>query len=155
MKKEDEVFGMITFDYTWSRMLEMTFMGERAEIVLLISGDEDGDFEEGQYKAYNMLMDKWEVICPVLADKVLEYYTDRRCELGYDEECNESFPEIADADELLRHITLTGIKIPHQTERSGRSVGISFDCTWDNENGLGIKLCDEEAIKVGYQDVAL
>lgn len=155
MKKEDEVFGMIEFDYSWSKMEEIVFWGKREEIVLLISGDEGGNFEEEQYKAYNMLMKKWEDICPLFLESVLEYYTDRRIELGYDEEYNERFPEITNINELLEHITLVGIKIPYQMVGNGRRVGISFDCTWDTENGLGIKLCDEEVIKVGYQDVAL
>ncbi|WP_391509674.1 DUF6985 domain-containing protein, partial [Bacillus paramycoides] len=37
----------------------------------------------------------------------------------------------------------------------GRDVGVSFDCSWDEENGLGIRLINERADEVGYQDVAI
>ncbi|PGD56642.1 DUF2004 domain-containing protein, partial [Bacillus toyonensis] len=28
-------------------------------------------------------------------------------------------------------------------------------CTWDTENGLGIRLLNEKVTEVGYQDVAI
>lgn len=36
-----------------------------------------------------------------------------------------------------------------------RDIGITFDCTWDIENGLGIRLLNERVTEVGYQDVAI
>lgn len=30
-----------------------------------------------------------------------------------------------------------------------------FDCSWDKENGLGLRLVNEEIMEVGYQDVAI
>lgn len=56
---------------------------------------------------------------------------------------------------MLEHITLVGIKVPYGELYGGRSIGISFDCTWDSENGIGIRLSDEKVIEVGYQDVAI
>ncbi|EAA0025481.1 DUF2004 domain-containing protein, partial [Listeria monocytogenes] len=58
-------------------------------------------------------------------------------------------------EEMLEHITLVGIKVPYGELYGGRSIGISFDCTWDSENGIGIRLSDEKVIEVGYQDVAI
>ncbi|MEC1180069.1 contractile injection system protein, VgrG/Pvc8 family [Metasolibacillus meyeri] len=36
-----------------------------------------------------------------------------------------------------------------------RDIGITFYCTWDSENGIGIRLLNEEITEVGYQDVAI
>ena len=47
------------------------------------------------------------------------------------------------------------IKIPYAEIYGGRSIGLSFDCTWDNENGLGLRLSDENVTKVGFQDIAI
>ena len=33
-----------------------------------------------------------------------------------------------------------GIKVPYAEIYGGRSIGLSFDCSWDEENGLGIRL---------------
>jgi len=68
---------------------------------------------------------------------------------------NERYPEIRSIEQLISHITLVGIKVPYAEMYGGRSIGLSFDCTWDDENGIGVRLNDERVIKIGFQDVAL
>ncbi|EIT83641.1 hypothetical protein A374_19465 [Fictibacillus macauensis ZFHKF-1] len=34
-------------------------------------------------------------------------------------------------------------------------IGLTFDCTWDLENELGLCLVKGEVTEVGYQDVVL
>lgn len=148
---EDEVFGKLTFDYTWFRYEKIIFCGEEKDIVILVAGEEDGKFEEGQYEAYKMLKSKWINIQDEVLESILDYYRNQREELGYDKESGE----ITTIKDLLNYITLVGIKIQYADIYGGRSIGLSFDCTWEDENGLGIRLCDEHVIKVGYQDVAI
>ncbi len=151
----DEIFGELEYDYTWYRKDHMLFAGKKEEIVILVAGDEEGDFEEGQYEAFKMLNNKWDEIQEMLLEKILEYYMGRREELGYEIEQNKDYPEILSTKQLLEHITLVGIKIPYAEIYGGRSVGLSFDCTWDKENGLGARLSDENVIRVGFQDIAI
>ena len=35
----------------------------------------------------------------------------------------------------------------------GREIGITFKCTWDIENGVGVRLLNEKVVEVGYQDI--
>lgn len=151
----NEVFGKLTFNYTWSKDEKILFGGKEVDIVILIAGDEDGEFEEGQYEAYKMLKSKWIDIQDKLLESILVYYENRREELGYDIEANRNYPEIKTTNEILKHITLVGIKIPYAEIYGGRSIGLSFDCTWDDENGLGLRLNDEDVLKVGFQDIAI
>lgn len=88
-------------------------------------------------------------------DAILKYYIQKRHELGYDVEVNESYPLITSTDQLLNYISLSGITIPFPDINEGRDIGITFDCTWDNENGLGLRVVNEQVLKVGYQDVAI
>lgn len=155
MMIDNEVFGKLTFDYTWSKNEQVLFGEKEISIVLLVAGDESGEFEEGQYEAYRMLMSKWIEIQDTLLENILVYYKNKRFELGYDNKQNEKYPIISTKNELLNHITLVGIKIPYAEIYNGRSVGISFDCTWDEENGLGLRLSDETVIRVGFQDIAI
>ena len=151
----DKIFGEIEFDYTWSRDEEIIFNDKKENIVLLIAGDEDGEFEEGQYEAYTSLKNKWDTIQKNILPSILEYYKTIREELGFDVVENDNYPNIEDEAELLTHITLVGIKVPYAELYGGRSIGLSFDCTWDEENGVGVRLSDEEVIEVGFQDVAI
>ncbi len=151
---DNAVFGKLEYDYTWYRNCKINFFNKEAEIVILISGD-DEEFEEGQYDAYKALMNDWDNIQLTFLEAILEYYKNRREELGYDIEANENYPQIDTTRQLLDYITLVGIKIPYADIYGGRSVGISFDCRWDMENGLGLRLNNEQVIKVGSQDVAI
>lgn len=151
----NEVFGEIEFDYTWYKEEEILFNEKKEEIVLLIAGDEDGEFEQGQYEAYTIFRDKWHTIQKNILPSILEYYNARREELGYDVEINTDYPYIENENVLLKHITLVGVKVPYADIYGGRSIGLSFDCSWDDENGLGIRLNNEEVIDVGFQDIAI
>lgn len=155
MMINNEIFGKLIFDYIWSRNEEILFNGKKEDIVLLVAGDEDGEFEEGQYEAYKMLKSKWDGIQEKVLSPILKYYKDRREELGYNVQQNANYPDIKTVNELLNYITLVGIKVPYAGIYGGRSIGLSFDCFWDEENGLGIRLNDESVIEVGFQDIAI
>lgn len=152
---DNEIFGKLEFDYTWYKKEKILFGGKEEEINILVAGGEEGEFENGQYEAYNMLRAKWSDIQEMILEKILYYYKNRREELGYDIVQSEKYPEILSINQLLEHITLVGIKIPYADIYGGRSIGLSFDCTWDNENGLGLRLNDENVTKVGSQDIAI
>ena len=49
-------------------------LGKDTEIALLIGGEDDGKFDEGQYVAYNSLMDNWEKIQHNILQPILNYY---------------------------------------------------------------------------------
>lgn len=151
----DSIFGQIEYEYIWSRNSRINFLNKEVDIMLIIAGDDDGKFEDGQYEAYQVLINCWNGIQETLLKFILDYYKEKRKELGYDIEFNEHYPEIKSTKELLNYITLVGIKVPYANIYGGRSIGISFDCTWDEENGVGLRLNDEQVVEVGYQDIAI
>ncbi|EOV9527778.1 MULTISPECIES: DUF6985 domain-containing protein [Bacillus cereus group] len=155
MTINDKVFGELDYQYKWVGYRTIKFLGKDTEIALLVGGTEDGDFDEGQYMAYNSLMDNWEKIQHSILQPILDYYKEKRHELGYDVAFNEDYPLIETVDQLIEHITLVGISVPYDFLRDGRDIGVSFDCSWDEENGLGIRLINEKVDEVGYQDVAI
>lgn len=155
MKINDLVFGEIEYEYIWSKNITIKFVDKENEISLMINGDEDGEFEEEQYIAYKSLMEKWDYIQDNILDSILNYYKEKRHELGYDIEKNEAYIPIETKEELLKNIVLTGIIIPYSGVYDGRESGVTFDCTWDKENGIGVYLVDEKVIEVGYQDIVM
>lgn len=151
----DIVFGELEFNYIWFKYTPIRFFDKEQNIILMVAGDEDGEFEDGQYDAYKALMDQWESLPNTFLNPILDYYNEKREELGFHIEFNENYPAIESVEELLTHITLTGIKVPYANIYGERSIGISFDCSWDLENGLGLRLNNEQVIEVGYQDIAV
>lgn len=52
-------------------------------------------------------------------------------------------------------ISLDGIVVTYAGIYEGRDMGIIFNCIWDTENGLGLRLLNEKVTEVGYQDIAI
>lgn len=151
----DAVFGELEYNYGWVRYTTIEFCGKEAEIALMVKGEEDGKFDEEQYIAYKSLMQNWEQLQQGFLQAILDYYKQERQELGYDIEVNENYPQIESINQLLEMINLVGIVVPYGDIYEERDIGITFDCTWDIENGLGIRLLNERVAEVGYQDVAI
>ena len=74
--------------------------------------------------------------------------------MGYDDNSNQDYPEIANIEELKDMIGLDAIIIPNEGIYDGRCVALAFHCSWDDENGLGVVLVDEQISEIGYQDIA-
>ena len=155
MTLNNPIFGELEYEYGWVKDTTIYFFGKEIEIALLIDGEEDGKFDEEQYTAYQSLMQNWEQLQRKFLQPILEYYQQKRHDLGYDIEFNENYPLVETTDQLIKMITLEGIVVPYGDILKGRDIGILFNCTWDVENGLGLRLIDENVTDVGYQDVAI
>jgi hypothetical protein len=155
MKMNDSVFGELEHDYVWTKDTTIQFFENENKISLMIDGDEDGIFDEEQYLAYQALMKNWNDLQQNFLQKLLEYYQQRRYELGYDIAFNENYPLVETTGQILEMIELDGIVVPYGDIREGRDIGVLFNCSWDKENGVGLRLLDEEVIEVGYQDIVI
>lgn len=151
----DDVFGELEYNYAWAKYTTIDFYGKEFEIALMVSGEEDGKFDEEQYEAYRWLMKNWKSVQEGLLRTILNYYKETRHELGYDVVFDENYPLIETTAQLFDRIKLVGINIPYARNLKGRCIGLMFDCTWDEENGVGILLIDEKINEIGYQDVAI
>ncbi|AIQ46223.1 cytoplasmic protein [Paenibacillus sp. FSL R7-0273] len=155
MKKNDLIFGDLEYNYSWSKDTTILFFGRETDITLMIDGEEDGEFDEEQYAAYQALMKSWEQLHGSFLEPILNYYRQKRYELGYDIAQNGNYPLVETSDQILEMIALEGIVVPYGDIREGRDIGLLFNCTWDQENGLGLRLLNEEVVDVGYQDIVI
>ncbi|CQR55776.1 DUF6985 domain-containing protein [Paenibacillus riograndensis] len=155
MKINDAIFGELEYEYGWIKDTTIDFCGKESEISIMIDGEEDGEIDEEQYESYTSLMQNWDQLQQGFLQAILDYYIQKRHELGYDVEVNENYPLIETIDKLSEKITLVGITVPFADCFEGRDIGLNFDCIWDIENGLGLRLVNEKIINVGYQDVAI
>jgi len=87
----------------------------------------------------------------------LRYYPVMKKNLdGYDAEEREALmPDVTSVQELSSLIDLKAIWV-HQITKSGLPyVGLEFDCTWDEEHGLGILMNGIRVVEIGDADVAI
>ncbi len=152
---KDEIFGEIEYEFGWSTVINIDFYGNPVEVDLKIDGEEDGQFDEGQYIAYQAFMKSWKEKQQHILNSILTYYGQKRNELGFDIEVNKNYPLVETTSEILEMISIDAIVVPYADIFDGRDIGMAFNCSWDTENGLGIRLLNEKVTKVGYQDVAI
>ncbi|HFU7058629.1 TPA: hypothetical protein ACGN81_005771, partial [Bacillus cereus] len=81
---------------------------QEADIALMIDGEEDGEFSEKQYASYNSLIQNWGHLQQSILQPILDYYKQKRHELGYDVSYNENYPLIETIDQLLERIRIVG-----------------------------------------------
>ncbi|WP_128102971.1 DUF2004 domain-containing protein [Paenibacillus sp. DCT19] len=155
MIKNDPIFGELDYNFVWSRNIVLQFLGEEVEVSLLVDGEKDGRFDEKQYTSYQTLVQNWQLIQFDLMQPMLDYYKQKRHELGYDIIFNENYPNVETTEQLMKMVTLDSIVVPYGEINEERDIGILFNCTWDLENGVGLRLLDEKVVDMGYQDVAI
>lgn len=145
------------YDFTWCGGTSLCFFGNVYDVDLFVYAEEAESFSDIQYESYQKCMVCWNTIQEKTVNAILNYYQSQRFQLGYDEIDTPRFPEIHTAEEIWNHITCTGMIIPYTDIcelYGGRCVCLTFDCTWDEENGVGVRIVNEEVIEVGYQDIA-
>ncbi|MED3885552.1 DUF6985 domain-containing protein [Priestia aryabhattai] len=155
MTINDPIFGELEYEYGWVKNITICLFGKETQIILMIDGEEDGNFDENQYAAYQSFIKNWDNLQPSILQSIVDYYKQKQHELGYDSRLNEHYPLIKTANRILDMITLDGIVVPYADIFEGRDIRMTFHCTWDMENGLGIRLLNEKVVEVGYQDVAI
>jgi len=152
---KDTIFGDIEYELGWSRVIKVDFFESETQVALIIDGEEAGQFDEGQYIAYQAFMKSWKDIQQHILNSILTYYGQKRNELGFDIEVNKNYPLVETTSDILEMISIDAIVVPYADILDGRDIGMTFNCSWDTENGLGIRLLNEKVTKVGYQDVAI
>ena len=143
----DDVFENLEFAGHY--FTKINFLGAECNIDLFISGDDSIDpIEDEQRDAHASFMKSWNSkLQEEVLESILEYYKEKREELGYDIEENDDYPPIENCEQLIKHISLESLIVSYDT------IGLAFGCTWNEEDGIGVEICDGEVTDVGYQDI--
>ena len=85
-----------------------------------------------------------------MAEPVLEYYGIRRSAWGNPPADDPKFPEIKDIQQLRNMYTLKSVVIHDPDANDPDSIGLLYDCTWDDE-GMGIRMTGLHVDEIGIQ----
>ncbi|WP_280559807.1 DUF6985 domain-containing protein [Priestia megaterium] len=75
--------------------------------------------------------------------------------IGNKSEANHVVPKIHSVSGLKRLVEPTELIVRRVRNNGKRRLGLLCDVSWDIENGIGVKIEDEVAEEVGYQDIVL
>ncbi len=150
----NKVFGEIEYEYGWNGSVKMNCFGNEQSVDIVISGEKENEFEQWQYDSFEFFINNWKKIQEEVKISIYEYYCQLRSELGYDDNSNIDFPDVDNADDIVRMIQIDALVIPVPGIYEERCVNLALSCSWDEENGVGIRIINEKVDEVGYQDIA-
>lgn len=105
--------------------------------------------------AYDYLTTNSEEVCKSILTKLLTEYKTLQVDYGYDEdETREVMPNILNIEEFKKIIGLSQIHILNVSKDNIAYVGYQFDCTWDEEHGLGFMTHKNRITAFGGADVS-
>ncbi|WP_413774513.1 DUF6985 domain-containing protein [Listeria booriae] len=154
----DDLFGEIEFDMYWSGKTSITMFGKKREVILSIDGEEDANFSPIQREAYINFMSNMDEIMDAVELGIFEYYEDNYEEyrdMAGEVEADKIAPEISTIEELGNLVIPTQLIVRRVRKNGVRRIGLVCDCTWDIDNGVGVRIENEKVEEVDYQDIVL
>lgn len=148
-------FEGFEYDGAWFKEIDLTFNGKFEKVDVQINGYGENEIPNGGKEAFLYILNAIEQFAHKIGDAALKYYQDRKKELGYECPENSSFPNYKNASDILSVLHLKGITIPDQEDYTDKAVFLVFDCAWDKENGIGIRIVGDKIEEIGGQDIAL
>lgn len=150
----DSIFGELEYDFLWEGKTTITMFDKQYEIGLGINGEEDG-IEQMQRDAYIKFKNSESKIVNDVCNKVYEYYK-HICEFEperLDPRVLEKLPMVNNYMDMKDLIVPIQLCIPELDEE--REVDILFECAWDFELGVGVRIVNEIVTKIGVQNDVL
>ncbi|NOV32197.1 hypothetical protein [Methylomonas sp. ZR1] len=140
-------------DDVLSSVINETFLSDSKKIDIFIEAErfDNIDAEVSRFlDAVNYFISHKEGIEKLVIDKAFEYYCDNILTKKslYEQVFEITIDPLSLAEEVGRLIRLVKIYIDLEADCPS-NIGLSFDCYWDPEHGLGIKLRNLNECEIG------
>lgn len=124
--------------------------------------DTRDSISEIQKKNYNGFIAKQDLLTPEILKKVFEFYKSSYADYkkGWtmagnisDKELEENLPTPTTPEKLKPFFTPAIVHIQNKQDCKEGTIAIEFDCTWDIENGLGVKIENWKVVKASVAEI--
>ena len=129
MDNLNNILSGFSFDYGWRKKEKLVFDA------YLVS-DEITSVQVDAYLEFNSI---FEIQMDKVLDKVTEYY-------------NIYVGKGVNKEDLINKMDALQIIV---LDEKCRTIGVTLECIWDVEHGIGIKFENEILIEIGYQDIVI
>ncbi len=143
--RKDRVFGEMVYKHRWYKQQMVLMFGKSWHIKVVAKAYSGKPITEEQRKAYRIFSEKEEKILKSAEEKLKFYVNDNLEEISMNQ---NKIKKIEHVGELEQIVTPTSLLF----KQDGTPI-LLFDCVWDPENGVAVKLFPE--MVVGPQDVFL
>ncbi len=137
------IFEQLTFrDFGWRTLMFSELMA--AEVQLIVEGSADKPPQDWQRRTLDKFISLQRRLEIPVYRAIHAYYLDTIKE--------RQVGEPIDIEQLKQQLTPTGIIINDLSE-DDEEIGLLFECSWDPEHGLGVRLARWQIDEVGGQDI--
>lgn len=147
LREEDAYIGQIKLSM-WGK--ENGIYSIRTEMF-----DENSVLTDMHLAAYNYLVEHQKEIESNVLKAMASAYPEWQVDYGYDaDEIEEYMPNIQEEKDLLKLINLSNVYLINEYKDGIAYLGLEFECTWDDEHGLGVMMYKDRVVDIGHNDVA-
>ncbi|WP_203362762.1 hypothetical protein [Bacillus sp. REN10] len=155
-RKKDK---LIIFNQEFDVNIDIVEYDEEYEQGVEFEEDTSGHFQDEQIDALTTFYDHKDEILKEVENAIFAYYQEN-FEIYRSYENTESnkdkvAPVIGKKEELSSLLQDMGLFIAEREATGLRKIGITFECTWDSNHGLGILLKNEQVAAIGTIDDAI
>lgn len=143
----DEVFGEMTYDYSWEKYEVRNIFEEQISVRIVARAYEGQEILDIQRESYMKYVNNEEVYMKKIPQILLAYYIDVYDDIIEFCDMPEKYEiKNINSDSVLDLIAVNTIFF----DREG-NFGYLCDCGWDDENGIAIILSEDEP-RIGEED---
>ena len=129
--------------------------GSEKTIEAQIQPDPKHEIPESGKEKLEFFLDNYSKYKQFLLVPIFEYYQACRNEWGATEPDDELYPEVKDMNKMYEMVSLNTVTVYDETYSDKRTIGLFYDCTWDEEEGMGIAIAlgntvsETKVVKIG------
>ena len=154
---QDEIFGVLTLDYTWRKDYVLDMFGVRVSTLIRVEADAKDSITDNQRRAFLAYLEDEKRIVLDVETAVLNYYQSNvqsfRANFG-DDVRDVNSPVSVNLSSFSRLLSLRHICFLYSGD-ADRKVGFVFDARFDPEMGVGVLIVNEVVEQVSVQDIVL
>ena len=140
----DSIFENFQYHGAWFNKTVITFNENNVEVDIQIDGYDEQEIPIKSREALESFLETKDNFTEAIAAKVFECY-----------QREQNSIEFKNPIQLLNTLQLVGITVPDQDDFCEQVIYLVFNCDWDIEHGIGIRLVGGTVDEVGHQDIAL
>jgi hypothetical protein len=158
MPMHDDLFGDLSIEFlSYSGKCDVPFFGEMTEFGFSIRCMEDMEIQEAQREVFADFMKHKEHYAQQAETAIFHYYASE-CDDFRDafdpETVDQHAPNITDVSQLKDLLSCGGVTILHP-DIHGKSFGLVYECSWDEEDGVAVKFVDGQVVGTSKQWIVI
>lgn len=151
----NKIFGELNYDFIWEGETRINLFNEEYKIKLGIDDEDEVGISSIQEETFVFFKNNEKIIGEKIEEAIYNYY----CKIcmyepeKIDANVINDLQEVKDPKEMKNLVKPIQMCIPELED--DREMAILFDCKWDFESGLGVRIVNEEIVKIGTQNDVL